>query len=127
MADLFAWIHAVWTPWLDVALVVTFGTAGLRWALKTADKEKARGAATRPGRTSHASAEGMDMDMIRDREGEALPPFTGPLCRDCAEGVCDKAEHLGLTDADVPLARCPNCLDLTCAGCMDPSLTGGGR
>ena len=91
----------------------------LAWGMHQSKREARRGAG-RPGLVSIENGVNMDAYTLQDREGEALPPWPGPLCRDCTEGVCDKAEHLGLTDA---MARCPNCLDLACLGCDDPAET----
>ena len=72
----------------------------LAWGLRQSKRE-ARTVA-RPDLKSNALGGDMDGYMLRDAEGEALPPFLAGFCRWCAEGTCDRAEHLGLTDADAP-------------------------
>ena len=96
LADLAAWIHAVWTPWVDVALVTVVLSGMLLWAIRTADKEKARGAATRPGLESNL-VRGKTMYMLEDREGEALPPPC-PACggaRGTPVEPCDLCQGVG--------------------------------
>lgn len=84
-------------------------------------------------------------------EGQGGDPVDGQACRTCAgTGTAEYVRSIPgprcdldrlapdeFVVANVPancwdvyrdrMARCANCLDLTCAGCMGPSLTGGGR
>ena len=72
----------------------------LAYGLRQSKREARRGVG-RPGLVSDPEKD-KTLYTLSDREGEALPPFLAGFCRPCAEGVCDRAEHLGLTDADVP-------------------------
>ena len=72
----------------------------LAWGLRQSKREVRTVA--RPDLKSNALGGDMDARTISDREGEALPPWPGPYCESCIDGTCDRAEHLGLTDADVP-------------------------
>ena len=94
MAD----VAAFAAPWLLLL------AASWRWAGWFDSNSKARRGGSRPGLISDPDKDKM-MWTLPDGEGEALPPWPGPYCASCVEGACDRAEHLGLTDADMPRGR----------------------
>lgn len=68
---------------------------------QTWNERSGRGAL--PTASDQLPCQGMIVETVsHDERPTEAPLWPGPYCPDCIDGCCDQAEHLGLTDTDIP-------------------------